>query len=54
MRCGDRLELVRAVVGKIQMMRDARREPGIGAEENLHALAVAGQDHDQIRRAGSP
>ena len=44
----DLLELLGAVVGKVQVMGDARGEPGIRAEEGLHAIAVAGEDHDQI------
>ena len=29
-------------------MRDARAHPGVGAEEGVHAVLVAGEDHDQV------
>src|SRR5450432_2495862 len=50
--CGEQLrdlhQLVYAVIGKIQMMRDTRRHAGIAAEKGLHARLVAGQDDDEV------
>ena len=45
---GDRSRSTLRVVRKIQVVRDARTHAGVGAEEGLHAVLVAGQDHDQV------
>src|SRR5258708_38191678 len=45
---GDAQQLGGRVVREIQMVRDARTHPGIGAEEAVHAILVARQDYDQI------
>ena len=45
---GDAQQLAGRIVREIQMVRDARAHPGVGAEEGVHAILVARQDHDQI------
>ena len=37
-----------SVVGKLDVMRDARAQAGIAAEERLHPVLVAREDHDEI------
>ena len=44
----DRVELVGAVVGKVDVVGDARRHPRIALEERVHPALVAGEDHHQI------
>ena len=44
----DPQQVAGGIVRKIQVMRDARAQPGVGAEEGLHPVLVARQDHDQI------
>src|SRR5204863_443247 len=35
-------------IREVEVMRDARAHPGVGAEEGVHAVLVAGEDHDQV------
>jgi hypothetical protein len=37
-----------AVVGEVQVVRDARAHARVGLEEGVHAVLVAGQDHHQV------
>ena len=46
---GDGHELLGVVVREADVMRDARAHPGVGAEERLHPVVVAGQDdHEPV------
>ena len=47
-RSRDREQLVGAVVGKVDVVGDARRHAGIAGEERVHPVLVAGEDHDQV------
>ena len=44
----DQCQLIRLVIRKIDVMRDARRHAGIALEETRHPILVAGEYHDQI------
>ncbi len=44
----DRHELVDVVVGEVDVVGDARAQTGIGAEEVVHAVLVAREDHDEV------
>src|SRR6185312_11067694 len=44
----DREQFLGRVVGKVDVMRDARGHAGVAAEERLHPVPVAGQDDDQV------
>jgi hypothetical protein len=37
-----------AVVGEVDVVGDARLHAGVGFEEALHAVGVAGEDHHQV------
>jgi hypothetical protein len=43
----DLHQLLGHVVGKVDVVRDQRSNAGIGREELVHAVFVAGQDHDE-------
>ena len=43
----DLHQLLRRVVGEVDVVRDPRGHAGIGREELVHAVLVAGEDHDQ-------
>ena len=43
----DLHQLLRRVVGKVDVVRDPRGQAGIGREELVHPVLVAGEDHDQ-------
>jgi hypothetical protein len=45
---GDRQQFVGRVVGKVDVVGDARAHAGVGLEEGVHAVLVAGQDHHQV------
>jgi hypothetical protein len=44
---GDLEQLEAGVVGKVDVMSDARRHPGVEPEEAVHAVPIAGQDDDE-------
>ena len=44
----DRRQLVQGVVGKVDVVRDPGAHAGIGLEERVHPVLVAGQDDDQV------
>ncbi len=45
---GDGHELVRGVVGEVDVVGDAGAEAGVGGEELVHAVRVAGEDDDEV------
>ena len=45
---GDREQFVCAVIGEIDVVRDARAHTRIAVEETVHLVLVAGEDHHQI------
>ena len=48
----DRHQLVDVVVGEVDVMGDARAEAGVRAEEVVHPVLVAGEDHDELVALG--
>ena len=44
----DREQFVVGIVGEVDVMRDARAEAGIGLEELVHPVGVAGENHDEV------
>ena len=48
----DRHQLVDVVVGEVDVVGDPRAETGVRAEEVVHPVLVAGEDHDQLVALG--
>jgi hypothetical protein len=44
----DGQQLVFGIVRKVDVMRDARRQPGIGTKERVHPVLVTGDDDHQV------
>ena len=49
---GDLHELFGREVREVQVVGDARAHAGVGAEERLHAVLVAGEDDDEVLALG--
>ena len=45
---GDREQLAVVIVGEVDVMGDARAEAGVGLEEPVHLVGVAGEDDDEV------
>ena len=45
---GNGHQLVDREVGELDVVRDARAQPGVGVKEGLHTVSVSSEDHHEV------